>query len=65
MSESEYFPQFLEMTSYFPTFIVTGPLVGMRVHGGQRQISLNFVGVLFQHPPNAAISALFLARNFQ
>ena len=33
MSKSEYFPQFLEMTSYFSPFIVTGPLVVPRARG--------------------------------
>jgi hypothetical protein len=36
------------MTSYFPTFIVVWPLVAKQVQGGQRQIPLNFVGVLFR-----------------
>lgn len=65
MSKSEYFPQFLQMTSYFSAFIVTGPLVVMQALGGQGQISLNPVGVLFWRPPNAAISALFPAWNFK
>ena len=33
MSKSEYFPQFLEMTSYISLFIVMGPLVAPRARG--------------------------------
>ena len=33
MSKSEYFPQFLEMTSYISPFIVMGPLVVLRARG--------------------------------